>query len=513
MDCNSIVYDAVREIEMKTVNSNESQKKVTREEKNIESQIIGSVCKKILWYMRLLNPRERVYIAFDGVAPVAKLEQQRNRRYKTGYQKRIMCEVEKDNHNSNTWNTAAITPGTSFMSKLGKAVRNNFSDPGKFNLDVIIVSSADDVGEGEHKIYEYIRKHPLHHKSTTTVIYGLDADLIMLTLNHLHISPSLFLFRETPHFIKSIDSSLSPNDSYLLDIPIFGRVLSKTLNNNKEPDTIQKRNRIFDYIFLCFFLGNDFLPHFPALNIRTTGIDRLLSAYNKVIGTTNSNLVDGTEIVWKHVRKIILELANRENEMIREEYKKRSKQSCGAKKRRMSLEETFLAIPLLDRKEEDYINPFEEGWEVRYYKILFDIDIDDHRRKQICINYLEGLEWTLNYYTNGCIDWRWTYEYNYPPLLSDLSKYIPYYNTKFVANKSSIPVSPLVQLSYVLPGNSLDLLPSHIRKMLLENYPECYSQEFNFCWAFCKYFWESHALMPKISLNKLEVSIEEITNS
>ena len=47
---------------------------------------------------------------------------------------------------------------------------------------------------------------------------------------------------------------------------------------------------------------------------------------------------------------------------------------------------------------EKYINPSEKGWESRYYKMLFDIDICNHWRKKICMNYLEGLEWTFKYY-------------------------------------------------------------------------------------------------------------------
>ena len=81
-----------------------------------------------------------------------------------------------------------------------------------------IVSSSMESGEGEHKIFEYIRKYPELHNSpdTTTLIYGLDADLIMLTLNHLHITnnKNMYLFRDTPEFIKSIDSTLDANRDY-----------------------------------------------------------------------------------------------------------------------------------------------------------------------------------------------------------------------------------------------------------------------------------------------------------
>ena len=504
MDSNSIVYDAVREME-------ETSDIQVSSDNIFESALIRLVCKKLVEFIELIDPQSRVYIAFDGVAPVAKLDQQRNRRYKTGFQARILSNIGvgvNANQSKYSWNTAAITPGTEFMKKLGVAVEKRFAKPNEFGLDKLVVSCSGDVGEGEHKIFDYIRNNQTHHKNTTTVIYGLDADLIMLTLNHLHIAPNMLLYRETPHFISSIDRTLCPNESYLLDIPLFGNVLARDLNDNKEPDTNQKRNRVFDYIFLCFLLGNDFLPHFPALNIRTTGIERLLSAYRNVVGTTNENLVNGTSVVWKNVRKLIQELAKHEETMIKEEYVTRNKQSNAVSRRRMDPEEAFLSIPLLDRKEELYINPYENGWEERYYSTLFDLRIDDLRRKQISINYLEGLEWTFKYYTQGCVDWRWTYDYDYPPLLVDLFKYIPSFDATMVDNSNAEPVSELVQLSYVLPGVSLGLLPKTIEIALRKYYPHCYGEQHEFCWAFCRYFWEAHALMPSFDINALEKLIE-----
>jgi 5'-3' exonuclease len=156
-----------------------------------------------------------------------------------------------------------------------------------------------------------------------------------------------------------------------------------------------------------------------------------------------------------------------------------------------------------ERDIEIYINPNEKGWEQRYYRSLFDIEIDDSRRKEICINYLEGLEWTMKYYTSGCPDWEWNYKYDYPPLLCDLIKYVPYFDTTFITTKKSLPVSPYVQLSYVLPRSSMYLLPDSIHRALLKTRPEWYRNDFTLVWAFCKYIWESHVKMTEIDINEL----------
>tara|TARA_Y100000389_G_scaffold124515_2_gene121898 strand:+ start:19548 stop:21134 length:1587 start_codon:yes stop_codon:yes gene_type:complete len=495
MDCNSLIYEAVRGIKYS--------------KNNYEFLIIKEVCNKIKSYIELLKPSEHVYIAFDGVAPVAKLQQQRNRRYKSRFQNKLLKNLDVETGDS--WDTVAITPGTKFMENLGQTIENRFKNIKEFHVKKIIVSTSKIHGEGEHKIYQYIRDHPTHHSNTTTVIYGLDADLIMLTLNHLSIAPSMYLFRETPHFIKSIDKTLNPCQNYVLDLPEFGRYLACELNDGNEPTTQQRYDRIFDYIFLCFFLGNDFLPHFPALNIRTSGIDRLLSVYRKTFGKTNENLVKGSKIIWKNVRKMLLELAKDERDMICAEHRIRDRQSSSLMHRKLEGEDGLLAIPMIDRRKENYINPYEKGWESRYYQTLFDTHINDMRRKQISINYLEGLEWTLKYYTTGCANWRWGYKYDYPPLLSDLVKYIPYFDTELVSNTDPGPINELVQLSYVLPGDSLYLLPPKIHDLLLKNNRNWYSDH-EFCWAYCKYFWEAHAKMPEIDIEKLEQLVMSKTN-
>ena len=132
--------------------------------------------------------------------------------------------------------------------------------------------------------------------------------------------------------------------------------------------------------------------------------------------------------------------------------------------------------------------------------------------KKICVNYLEGLEWTLNYYSDGCLDWKWTYKFNYPPLMSDLIKYIPNWDTTFIKKNNNTSVHPYVQLSYVLSKPSLKLLPNNIQKKLLEKYPEYYKMDKRICWAFCKYFWESHVKFDHININDLETFVMGLIN-
>ena len=173
-------------------------------------------------------------------------------------------------------------------------------------------------------MFGYIRDYECH-KHEVTVVYGLDADLIMLCLNHLRISKNIYLYRETPEFVKSIDKSINHNESYLLDIPYLAQRIILEMNGYKKPSSTQETNKLYDYIFLCFFLGNDFLPHFPSVNIRTNGVDIMIEAYKEVIGKTNQNLTNGKKIYWKNGKKLVKFLADNEYDNLMDEYQIRQK--------------------------------------------------------------------------------------------------------------------------------------------------------------------------------------------
>jgi len=573
LDSNSIIYDAVK--------NNPTYDKTKHKE--YENDLMNMVCAKIDFYVDTLQPRDRVFIAFDGVAPVAKLSQQRDRRYKSWYTSQIQRDIEGVAYKE-SWNTSAITPGTEFMKNLNTYVTEYYEKKNKNPISIVspkyIVSSSMESGEGEHKIFEYIRKYPEYHNSpdTTTLIYGLDADLIMLTLNHLHITnnKNMYLFRDTPEFIKSIDSSLDANRDYLLDIPELATAIVDYMHQQGIGDGGEKNtstststsmptldmialqtNRIKDYIFLCFLLGNDFLPHFPAVNIRTGGIHILLNVYRETLGSDNTKFLTKSDsetatntIQWKNFNEFVSHIAKTEDSLLMEEHKRRDKaekrvgyqsqsrnnvrnernernnvKSSNSTSTTSILQQTdevlgtdiykmdeLLTLPMKERSVEKYINPFQHDWEYRYYKSLFDMEITDERRRQICMNYLEGLEWTYNYYTTGCIDWRWCYKFHYAPLFKDLVKYIPHMNTIFSQKKEKQAIEDIVQLCYVLPKSNLNLLPFNVNIVLLQRLGHLYGEDYDFKWAYCRYFWESHAELPTLNIEILESIVCEAKN-
>ena len=487
MDCNSIIYDAVRKIE--------SEKSELFEEGNhekLEKKIIEMVVQIISEYVNFIKPSELLYIAFDGVAPFAKMEQQRIRRHKN------------QPKNTTKWTTSNITPGTSFMKKLSLKITKSFNGlENHFHVEKIIVSSTLDPGEGEHKLFQYIRDHTNDMNNKRGAVYGLDSDLIMLALFHYHYFGDLFIFRETPEFGNKIIETNENEKCHFLDIKELAKgILCEMQIQNASYD------KIYDYIFICFFLGNDFLPHFPSLNLRTTGMDTLIDTYGKLFRNQSEGLIVNKTLHWKNIYKFIYELAKYEHERFTGEMNLRDK--WGKRNWVMDTEsdKDFLeqSVPVLFRGAEQYIDPSQKYWQNRYYSSLFG---EGCARKDISNNYLEGLEWVFKYYTNSCPHWKWKYHYHYPPLLKDLISYVPRQQFDFIDSKDveNKPFSSSTQLCYVLPKPLHYLLPKKQQNYVSEKMSEHFVSNFDYQWAFCRYLWEAHPLLPNISmkiLNEIE---------
>ena len=153
-----------------------------------------------------------LYIALDGVPPRAKMEQQRMRRFHSVKEKHLNKEIEKQwgandttqdtTQESDKLDTTIITPGTTFMMKLKTAIEKHLKENEKYkNIENIIFSSASVPGEGEHKIFKYLKdkdEQNYYSENDNIIVYGLDADLIMLSMI-AHIN-NIYLLREKSHF-------------------------------------------------------------------------------------------------------------------------------------------------------------------------------------------------------------------------------------------------------------------------------------------------------------------------
>ena len=359
LDSNSIIYDAFHEI-YKTDPANSAS----------YEHILALICSKIQAYIDQINPSNVIYIAFDGNAPPAKWAQQQKRRYLKTYLEENGCAEITTGISTNI-----ITPGTDFMLFLSKYVENY----GFVSRAKIIISTPMIDGEGEHKIFQYIRENRDVHKGQNTIVYGLDADLLMLSMLHIELT-NLYVYRETPEFVKSLNIELDNGVGYFLDIHELCESLFKEMNMETDGVSCTKMSRVHDYVCLCFFLGNDFLPRIPTLNIRKDGIQVLMNAYRACV--VRGRLVDiwNGAYIWENVNKVISWIAEREEGIL-------------LRHKKMDERKEFR----LGENVERYVSVGEEGWRERYEKVCGE-------RKE----YKEGMLWVLKYYMGEeVLEWKW----------------------------------------------------------------------------------------------------------
>jgi 5'-3' exoribonuclease 2 len=327
--------------------------------------------------VNMARPRRILMIAVDGVAPRAKMNQQRARRFRSAKDAKIQDEerqrlaaereklgqlIDEGIKQKKTWDSNAITPGTPFMDKLALALRywtayKLANDPGWKDLQIII-SDATVPGEGEHKIMNFIRSQRSdieYNPNTRHAIYGLDADLIFLGLathephfrvlredvfaqdnRGLSLRDHMNMTDEQKERLKEQDSK---KPFLWLNINVLREYLQIELNVPRLSFKFDLERAIDDWVFMCFFCGNDFLPHLPSLDVRDNSIDLLVNLWKQQLPHMKSYITcDGT-LNLENVEILLSALAPRENDIFRSRNAQEQRRS-GNDKRRKIIDET-----------------------------------------------------------------------------------------------------------------------------------------------------------------------------
>lgn len=279
----------------------------------LNTQSLNAQLHSIFTYMdrlitHIIKPKQLVYFAIDGVAPRAKLNQQRSRRFRAGLDRQeamekerhlqIKLEDEKNGHTAapvaDKFDSNCITPGTSFLSELSQHlvyfVRHKMkTDPLWSRLEVFF-SGSEVPGEGEHKIVEFIRHRkmlPGYGSDVRHCMYGSDADLMLLGL--MTHEPHFTLVREvvvwgSHHASKVQAKQIQEQQWQLVHLSLFREYL--TMEMRVLPPFDGER-MLDDFILLTFLLGNDFIPHSPTLEISEDAIPLLLQVYRALLERHN----------------------------------------------------------------------------------------------------------------------------------------------------------------------------------------------------------------------------------
>lgn len=476
-DFNCIIHNSAANIVKTTpaLSHNDLHKNVIQD----SLSVITTICSQ-------LRPIDLIYVAVDGLCPFSKMHQQRGRRYISEWKKAVVDEKKSENGIIlDAWNSNVVTPGTMFMQQFNKEL-HNFKNilKSKYSANIII-SDCNEQGEGEYKIFQYLRNNP---SKGTNIVYGLDADLILLSL--IQFDHSIYLYR----------------DDFLVNITC----LREKINNEYNVKQLPQIRFINDYVMLLSFLGNDFLPSIPFLSIRNNGIDMIMQIYNSL----DLYFIDKdgiNEIFFKiFVGKLSQLIEN--TEFLTDSIRNYKNQRFFIETRKNIIEQTISKIdnyPMLNKK--DLVDTSLENFKTSYYTNLFHgfTSISD-----ICNEYIKGFIWIHEYYFKGSIYMTWSYPHVYAPLMSDILNTLSTRSDLLADLKVTIddeehnikcPLDTDLQLLLVMPPNSLSLIPKHLHPFINDityGFTHWFPYEFKISSFLKRYIWECKPCLPIINIHK-----------
>ncbi|GBB90019.1 hypothetical protein RclHR1_01690004 [Rhizophagus clarus] len=419
LDINALFHVAIRN-------------KATKKKPLTPRRVLSKVFKEMDTAFNICEPQVLVYIAMDGVAPRAKMNEQRSRRY-----------LAQDNHKSNQVpsgsdnnsssessdedtskdekngkgsgffvpvDSVSISAGTSFMQAANDAIRFYIYQRlnGKARNLQIIFNDSSVAGEGEHKIFQFLntqRNHPGFNLKYKHTVCGGDADFIMYAL--LTHEPNLRILR------PGVDGK-----DVMLNITRLRKHIVHDMVVPQLYKTINEENIIEDFVCIVNLLGNDFLPKVTYL--RETGVDLLFQAYRNYFNESRDYIINkGGLINMDRFLKFI----------------------------------KFLEGVVFGRRMSNL-----SFTSIGYTNSEAAIRAND---------YVKTICWILQYYSGECPSWRFYYPHHKPPSIQEILIHVKAENFNQTFDKDT-PMRPFEQLMCIVPPACHYLLPKPFHELLTD---------------------------------------------
>lgn len=473
------------------------------DKENWETQLLDEIQRYIVQVWTEAGKPAEVFLAVDGVVPMAKIRQQRLRRFKSAWlvQEEIREGLRK---NEPSWDTNCITPGTAFMDRLNTTLQKLCSLRKGWS-----VSGSSEPGEGEHKVMTRLRAASAEKKPIA--VYGLDADLILLTL--LNARSPAFLMRERSEMGIVQTDGLGKEQYSFFSI--------QDLRDCLVPDSCKSdpQEWIHNYIVGMSLLGNDFLPHSCSITIKNNGHAILCKTLADMWSKGGRLCTKTQEGFWQIEQVGLLMLldawaAEEESSM------------CFAFKKKLQMRGKVTTYNQMERRPLEWSveqsiyrrGQGEESWSLvtgwqKVYKEKWLQASKPEDEMELCKNYIYGLQWTLDYYTGQRpVPKTWYFTRGVPPLWCDLARYV---RENSVATMPILTmeseIQPQEQLAMVLPCESWHLLRNKTLQTLPLSFPTYWPRHFEFLSLGRLWLWECEPRIPVLTIHHLRLHLQRNT--
>ena len=435
------------------------------DDETLEDDMLRAVTRRLDATLARVPADADVYLAIDGVAPRAKLNQQRTRRYKAHRDREVTDAIRRRHglaFQHCGWDTNAISCGTRFMDELASRVEGHLHQLAR--NATVHYSPPHAPSEGEHKLIERVRANAA--RPGAHVIEGLDADLIFLCLL-CDPAQAIFIMRET-----------APDQVRYLDVRrLRTALMRRACLPTDDSDAARRFSR--DFTILCMLFGNDFLPRVPSLYIEWNMIAVVLRSYASSNASRDGLVRADASVDFGALCAILQPLLANESGRLRKrraqlEYASPPAMADACEKELYEYEHVF-------PRRDDIVRHGAPEWRMRYNQsYLHPEGHGDVARsvQRACMQYACGIEWVLSYYQGRLRSWTWSYGADHAPTLADLLRHLPRHAPSKHKWTLGLPAPPLLQLMMVVPPSSAHLLPKPLRALIHNELAHLYPHHF-----------------------------------